>query len=440
MSRQNSDFAFANDVRAAIELRTPRTYVLLVRITLALFVTALVWAHFAVLDEVTRGEGRVIPSQQMQFVQPLEGGLVEAILVREGAIVKQGQPLVRIDDTSFSAQLGEIRERRSVLATRVVRLTAEAAGAKDLDFPPALLAASPRAVESERAVFEARTRKLVQDIEVLNQQVAQRQSELAELAAQEVRLTQGTELLTREIAITRRLFRERIVPEIEMLRTERQMSEQRGQLEVAKASMARAEVSIREAKARRENAVSTFRAVAEEELAKTQGDLSAVDETIRAAQDRVRRTELRSPVNGIVNKMSVTTIGAVVQPGQAVMEIVPMEDNLLVEGNIRPADIAFIRPGQDAVVKISAYDSTSYGSLKGKVERISADTITTDQRETFYKVIVRTERSHLGSPERPLPIMPGMVGSVEVLTGRKSVLEYLLKPARKAFGEALRER
>jgi adhesin transport system membrane fusion protein len=213
-----------------------------------------------------------------------------------------------------------------------------------------------------------------------------------------------------------------------------------GQLQVVRASIQKAEVGVREAQARRDNANSTFRATAEEELAKTFGDLSVVEETIRAAQDRVRRTDLRSPVYGIVNKVNVTTIGAVVQPGQAVIEIVPLEDTLLVEGNIRPADIAFIRPGQEAVVKITAYDSTIYGSLRGKVERISADTITTEQKETFFRVVVRTEKSHLGSETSPLPIIPGMVGSVEILTGRKSVLAYILKPARKVMSEAMRER
>jgi membrane fusion protein, adhesin transport system len=225
-----------------------------------------------------------------------------------------------------------------------------------------------------------------------------------------------------------------------MLRLDRQLAELTGQLDVARATLAKAQVGVKEAEARRSNAVSTFRAAAEEELSKAMGDFNVVDETIRAAQDRVRRTDLRAPVHGIVNKVNVTTVGAVVQPGQAVMEIVPLEDNLLVEGNIRPADIAFIRPNQNAVVKITAYDSTIYGSLKGKVERISADTITTEQKETFFRVVVRTEKSHLGTDAAPLPIIPGMVGSVEVLTGRKSVLDYVLKPVRKMSAEAMRER
>ena len=434
------DFAYANDIRAAIDMRTPKTYVLLIRVSGAMFLVALIWAYFAVLDEVTRGDGRVIPSRQMQIIQPLEGGLVEKIHVREGAVVRQGDILMRIDDTNFSAQLGEVRERRAALSARVTRLRAEASGVEKLEIPSDIAAIAPRTIEAEQSLFDARQRKLKQDIEVLNQQVAQKKAEIAELNAQDNRLSSSMELLNKELGITRRLYSQRIVPEIEMLRLDRQAAEMKGQLDVVRAGLLKADVGVREAEARRNNAVSTFRATAEEELSKTLGDLSVVEETIRAAQDKVRRTDLRSPVHGIVNKVSVTTIGAVVQPGQAVMEIVPLEDNLLVEGNIRPADIAFIRPDQDAVVKITAYDSTIYGSLKGKVERISADTITTDQKETFFRVVVRTEKNHLGSDKSPLPIIPGMVGSVEVLTGRKSVLDYLLKPARKVISEAMRER
>ena len=434
------DFAFANDVRAAIELRTPRTYIILIRSTLALLVIALIWSYFAVLDEVTRGEGRVIPWRQMQIVQSLEGGLVEAIHLREGAIVRQGNVLMRIDATNFSAQLGEVRERRLALAAKAARFKAEARGQENVAFPSDILEAAPKTVDAEKSLFEARQRKLAQDIEVIDQQVAQRQAEIGELKVQEDRLSVSFDLLNREIGIIRRLYAQKAAPEIDVLRSERQAAEMKGQLDGTRASIHKTEVGIREAQARRNNVISTFRAGAEEELSRNVADLAVVEETLRAAQDKVRRTDLRAPVNGIVNKINVTTIGAVVQPGQPLMEIVPLEDNLLVEGNIRPADIAFIRPDQEAVVKISAYDSTIYGSLKGKVERISADTITTEHKETFYRVIIRTEKSHLGSDAAPLPIIPGMIGSVEVLTGQKSILNYLLKPVRKVFSEAMRER
>jgi len=415
----SSDFAFANDVRAAAALRTPRTSRLLLFAFLALLVTFLVWAHFAILEEVKRGNGRVVPSRQTQVVQSLEGGLVSEILIQEGAIVHQGQSLMRIDDTKFAAEFGEIRERRAAMAARVARLEAEARGRSEITFPDQLDQVVPAAVATESSVFKMRAQKVAQDVDVLNQQVT--------------RLSGSLKLLERELALTRRLYEQKVVPEIEMLRLDRQATEMRGQLAEAQARIA--------------STVTSFRSQADEDLAKSKADLAVLDENIKSAQDRVRRTDLKAPVYGIVNKLNVTTVGAVVQPGANVMDIVPLDDTLLVEGRIRPQDIAFIRPNQDAVVKLSAYDSSVYGSLKGKVERISADTIVDDKapdqqerKETFYRVMVRTEKNHLGTAEDTLPIIPGMIATVEILTGQKSVLDYLLKPARTLRDEAMRER
>jgi adhesin transport system membrane fusion protein len=414
---QQSDFAFVNDVRAAAELRTPKTARMLLGASVSLLATFLIWAHFAILDEVKRGDGRVIPARQIQVIQSLEGGIIDQILVHEGDIVRRDQTLMRINDTKFASEFGEVRERRGAVAARVARLEAEVQGRRELKFADELIKSAPRAVDTEQSVFETRTRKVAQDIDVLTQQ--------------QTRLSDNLKLLNREVEITRRLFAQKVVPEIEMLRLERQASETRGQLA--------------ETQSRMENVKTAFRSQADEDLAKSKGDLAVLEENIKSAEDRVRRTELQAPVYGIVNKINLTTIGAVVQPAANLIEIVPLEDTLLVEGRVRPQDIAFIRSGQDAVVKITAYDSSVYGSLKGKVERVSADTIVDekadrDKRETFYRVIVRTDKNHLGTTERPLPIIPGMVATVEVLTGEKSVLDYLLKPARTLREEALRER
>lgn len=413
-----SDFAFANDVRAAIELRTPRTARIILAASLALMLVFVVWAHFAVLDEVKRGNAQVVPSQQIQVVQSLEGGIVGSILVKEGDIVQKGQPLLKIDDTKFSADLGEIRERRNAMAARVARLEAEAQGKDRVSFPTELIKNAPGAIKDEQSVFDSHAQKLSDDINVFKQQ--------------EQKLSDSLSSFEHEASITRPLFEQKVIPEIEMIRLDRQVSDTRGQLAEVRARIA--------------NAGASFRSQAADDLAKSKGDLAVLDENIKSAQDRVRRAELQAPVYGIVNKINVTTVGAVVQPGADIMDIVPLDDSLLVEGRIRPQDIAFIRPGQDAVVKISAYDSSVYGSLKGKVERISADTITEDRSasgqkpESFYRVMVRTDTNHLGTPDHPLPIIPGMVATVEVLTGRKSVLDYLIKPARLLREDALRER
>ncbi len=414
----SSDFAFANDIRAAVELRTPRTARMLLWATLSLFAVGLTWAHFAILDEVKRGNGRVVPSRQMQVVQSLEGGIVGSILVGEGDIVEQGQLLVRIDDTKFASEFGEVRERRAAMAARVARLEAEVQGSEKPTFPDKLKQIAPEAVATETSVFETRARKVAQDIDVLNQQVT--------------RFTDTLKFLDKEVALTRKLYDQKVVPEIEMLRLERQQTDMRGQLAEAQSKIS--------------NIVSAFRSQADEDLAKSRADLAVLDENIKSAQDRVRRTELKSPVHGVINKLNVTTIGAVVQPGADLMDIVPLDDTLLVEGRIRPQDIAFIHPQQDARVKITAYDPSVFGSLKGKVERISADTIVDDKAdrsarpETFYRVMIRTETNHLGTADSPLPIIPGMVATVEIMTGEKSVLDYLVKPARLLREEALRER
>lgn len=413
----STDFAYANDIRAAVQLRTPKTSRMLLWAFFALFVTFLVWAHFAVLEEVKRGNGKVVPSRQIQVVQSLEGGIVGDLLVQEGSVVKQGQSLMRIDDTKFASEFGEIRERQAAMAARVARLTAEANGRTEIAFPDRTEELAPASAATERSVFKTRAQKVAQDIDVLNQQIG--------------RLTQTSALLDRELTLTRKLYDQKVVPEIEMLRLERQSAEAKGQIAEARSKIA--------------SISSTFRAQADEDLAKSRADLAVLDENIKTAQDRVRRTDLRSPVRGIVNKLNVTTIGAVVQPGANLMDIVPLDDTLLVESKVRPQDIAFIRPGQDAVVKISAYDSSVYGHLDGKVERISADTILDDKGEaaqrpeTYYRVMVRTDKNHLGAEESPLPIIPGMITTVEVLTGKKSVLDYILKPARTLRDEALRE-
>jgi len=419
---QRSDFSFANDIRAATELRTPQTSRMLLFTTLGFLFVAIVWANFAILDEVKRGNGRVIPSRQTQVVQTLEGGIVGTILVREGDIVNQGEPLMRIDDTKFASEFGEVRERRAAMAARVVRLEAEAQGQDSVTFPPDLVQIAPGPVSAEKSVFETHARKLAQDIDVLKQD--------------QTRLSESLKLLDREVELTRPLFQQKVVPEIEWVRLQQREADMRGQLAGVQSKIS--------------NAKAAFRSQADDDLAKSRGDLAVLDENIKSAQDRVRRTELKSPVYGIVNKLNVTTIGAVVQPGANVMDIIPLDDTLLVEGRIRPQDIAFIRPNQPAVVKITAYDSSVYGTLKGHVERISADTIIDDKSqqqqdsqqrpENFYRVIVRTDKNYLGSSEHPLPIIPGMVTTVEIMTGEKSVLDYLMKPARMLRDEALRER
>ncbi|MBN9671088.1 HlyD family type I secretion periplasmic adaptor subunit [Roseibium aggregatum] len=430
---------YANDIRDIIQTRPPRYTTNVVRIGLLLFVVALVWAYFATLEEVTRGDGRVVPSRQIQVVQAPDTGIVEKILVREGDIIEEGQPLIEIDDTTFSSQLGEIRQRRFALLARIARLQAEA-DRTELGFPASLREAVPTLIAEEQNVFRDKNTSLENELGVLSNQASQKEQEYQELLATKTKLDNVIEIMRREVEINQRLFERKVLPEIEFLKLQRQLTESEGELEITKASVKRALAAKEEASERSRNAVSTFVSEARQQLAEARGELAVIEESMKGAADRVRRTELVSPVKGIINKLNITTIGAVVQPGADLVEIVPLEDTLLIEAQIRPKDVAFLHPGQMAQVKITAYDYSIYGGLEGKLERISADTTEDEEGNRFFRVMIRTDKNYLGSETDPLPIIPGMVASVDILTGEKSVLDYILKPIKKVRDQALRER
>jgi len=437
---RQDEFDFANDIKAAHLERAPSFAWLTLAIIFVIILVGLIWAQLAVLDEVTTGSGRVIPSRQMQVVQTLEGGIVREILIREGDTVEKNQIIMQIDDTGFASRLGEIKQRRWARQAEVARLEAEATGAEKLSLDSVLLSQAPQSVLSEQQSFRARRTKLSDEISVLRQQFIQRRSELIELRTRENKLTATQKPLQRELDLTTNLYKKGAVPEVELLRLRRQAIELNGDIEIIRAAIPRLESSILEAENRVKTVNTTFRAQARERLSVARAELAVVEESIKAATDRVFRTSLKAPVRGIVNKLNVTTIGAVVQPGKDVVEIVPLDDTLLIEAQIRPQDVAFITKGQTASVKLTAYDYSTYGALKGKVERISADTITDERSETFYRVIIRTENSTLEKGGKKLPIIPGMVASVDILTGKKTVLDYLLKPVKRVRNEAFRER
>ncbi|MDX5592883.1 HlyD family type I secretion periplasmic adaptor subunit [Pseudovibrio sp. SPO723] len=434
-----SNWDYATDIRASLQTRPPRRSANIILISLAVIIVALIWASLAELEEVTRGDGRVIPSRQIQVVQAPERGIVNQVLVEEGQIVEEGMVIVRVDDTGFSSQLGEIQQRQSALQAKAARLEAEALN-KPLVFPDAVRTHALRFALEEEQVFLANKQQQETDISVLSLQKRQKEQEREELLAEERKLQSVLETMAREVEINRALFERRVLPEIEFLRLQREFQERSGQLEIIKASIQRVKASEEELAERIESARRTFYAKSRAELADTRAQLAIVDETIKAAQDRVSRTDLRSPVYGVVNTLNITTLGAVVQPGEPLVEIVPLDDTLLIEARIRPQDVAFLHPGQEVTVKITAYDYSIYGGLKGKLERIAADSVEDEKGNRFFEVTVRTNKNYLGTKTDPLPIMPGMVASIDVLTGFKTVLHYLLKPINKVQSEALRER
>jgi adhesin transport system membrane fusion protein len=348
--------------------------------------------------------------------------------------------LLRIDDTDVSAKLGELTQKQLALKAQIARLEAEAGGSGEMKDAPDVAKLAPIAFRAEQETFASHQAKLAQDKSMLVSQQQQREQELAEYEAQHEKRVASMALLQREVDVTRKLVKSGAVPELEFLRLERQMVDAKGEVAVLAASIPKARAAVDEARAKVQFADSTMRSEAHEDLGKALGDLAIVEESLRSAQNRVVRTSVKAPVRGIVNRLGFTTIGAVVQPGFDMVEIVPIDDTLRVEVEIGPRDVAFIAPGQSARVRLTAYDYQLYGIIEGKVERISADTFTDQKERTFYKVLVQTDKNYIENNGKRYPILPGMVANVDILTGQKSVLDYVLSPILTIGHESMRER
>lgn len=436
--RYEEDLDFVDSSAAAVVQQSPRGGQALLWAVAVFFLVALIWAGNAEVDEFTRGEGRVIPSQKLQVIQNLEGGIVQEIFVREGQQVERGQPLLRIDDTLFNSSLMETDVTLDQLTVRVARLEAEAAG--ETFSPGDMPDVDPQFVAQEMALFNSRKLERETEEQVFLQQISQKQQELNELKAKVKQLEKSYELLEDELKLTRPLVKDGAVSEVEMLRLERQANDLLGELDAAKLGVPRIRAGLEEVREKLTASQLAFQSDVQKELVEARAELSRQMQTSKAAEDRVKRTLVRSPVAGTVKQMLVDTIGGVIRPGMDIVEIVPSEDKLLVEARVRPSDIAFITPGQHANVKVTAYDFAIHGGLSGQVVQISPDTIVDDEGNSFYLVEVETDKSYLGTEQQPLPIIPGMVVSVDILTGEKTVLDYILKPILKTKQLALRER
>ncbi|MCE6977816.1 HlyD family type I secretion periplasmic adaptor subunit [Pseudomonas frederiksbergensis] len=428
------------EVNKALIEDAPRVVRLTIWAIIGFFVFLMLWANFAVIDEVTKGDGKAIPSSKIQKIQNLEGGIVSELFVTEGQIVEAGAPLIRLDDTRFASNVGETEADRLSMLLRVERLSAEVDD-RPLNFPADVLKAVPTQAASEESLYISRRQQLHDEIGGLQEQLIQRQQELREFTSKQSQYRNALSLQRQEINMSEPLVAQGAVSPVEVLRLKRAEVETRGQLDATTLAIPRAESAIKEVQRKIDETRGKFRSEALTQLNEARTDLNKAQATGKALEDRVSRTLVTSPVRGIVNKLLVNTIGGVIQPGSDLVEIVPLDDTLLVEAKIRPQDIAFLHPGQDATVKFTAYDYTIYGGLKAKLEQIGADTITDEDKKTTYYIIkLRTERSHLGTDEKPLLIIPGMVASVDIITGKKTVLSYLLKPIIRARAEALHER
>jgi len=394
------------------------------------------WAAFAEIDEVTRGEGKVIPSSHVQIIQSVDGGIVSDILVQEGQTVAQGQVLLRIDPTRFLSSLRENKAQYLALQARAERLKALSEGRP---FTPSseLVKEVPETVEQERTLYYSSRDGMGANIGIARQQLEQRQQELNEAVYRRDHVTKALELAKKELSVSKPLASSGAVSEMDLLRLEREVVRLSGERSQTLAQIERLNAAIREGRQKINEVDLQFRNQVRVELSEVMGRLGALTEGSSALEDRVKHAEVKSPVRGTVKRLLVNTVGGVVQPGREVVEVVPLDDALMLEARISPKDIAFLRPGQEALVKFTAYDFSIYGGLKAVVEHIGADTVTDERGNVFYVIRVRTVQSKI---KGNLPIIPGMVAQVDVLTGKKTILQYLMKPVLRAKANAMRER
>ena len=454
-----ADLSYVDDLNAALLLKTPRYTQHLLYLIVAFVLSAILWASLAELDEVTTGIGKVIPSKQLQIVQNLEGGIVKEIFVREGEAVEPGQPLLLIDDTRFRSDLRENLQELANLQGSIARHKAALASVKvhssdqiqdwqqsvqietaPLPLDDAFKEDFPSVVQREQAALEERLNNLGSQLSIVERQVAQKEQEQNELGSKISYLQASSALAEEELAITIPLAESGVVSRVELIGLEREVNDIKGELASLQLLVPKVDFELQELISKRWELASKFRAETQDQLNELEGQWSQISESEISLQDRVDRTTVQSPVKGTVQKVNVTTVGGVIQPGMDIIEIVPVEDKLLVETKILPQDIAFLRPGLEAVVKFTAYDFAIYGGLKGKLEHISADTIQDEEGDSFYLVRILTDQNHLGEGIHQLPIIPGMVAEVDLVTGKKTVLNYLLKPILRAKETALRER
>lgn len=405
----------------------------------ALVVVFILWAAWADVDEVTKGQGQVVPAQRQQIIQHLEGGILADMLVKEGDTVEAEQVLARVDNVTAASVMRDTQTRIMEHEAAIIRLEAELTGAEPA-FSDELRAGAPQIVEAEQSAWEKRRRQQAEEDNILDSQIEQRQQELQESISRKETFADALNLAEQRQQRVASLVARKLHSEMDYLNLKQEVVRLRGEISAIANSIGKIESTLKETQQRKELSYATRESEIIAEINKRRSEQNSLKESFVAGSDRVTRTELRSPVRGIVNRILINTRGGIVKPGGDIMEITPLDDTLVVEAKVRPADIAFIHPGQSAVVKITAYDYAIYGSLGASVEQISSDTFTTPQGEVYYLVKVRTKEHSIRHGGRELPITPGMVASVDILTGKKTILEYLLKPILRAREGALRER
>lgn len=430
------DLHWQDEADLAILEQTPVKAKLLLYAIAIVLVALILWASLAKVDEVTRGEGRVIPSKQVQVIQSLDGGIVSEILVHEGQTVTVGSPLIRIDETRAVSSLRENQAQYLAFLAKQSRLRSLAED-KPFTPPPEVRSEAPEVYDQEYALYLSSQEELASAIEIARNQMVQREKELLEVQYKKEIAEKNYESANKELAANKPLLASGAVSEIDILKLEREATRARGDIDQSRAQIGRIQSAIGEARRKISEVEQNFKSKVRTELNDVTARLNSLSEVSVSLQDKVNQTTLKSPVNGKVSRLFFNTVGGVIQPGKEVLEVVPTDDALILETKIQIKDIAFIRVLQPAVVKLTAYDYSIYGALDAVVENIAADSIVDEEGNAYYLVRVRTLKSSLG---KDLPIIPGMVAQVDIMTGKKTILSYLLKPVLKAKSYAFSER
>lgn len=421
--------------------RGPHRAILILIGSLAAFLLlALIWMSLASLSIAVHAVGAVIPSSRVQNIQSLEGGIIRSIAVREGQPVKRGDLLAYLENTQFDAELGEGQQTQWATRASIERLRSELAGRAPA-FSEELRSKSPALVDEQRRLAQTRRREMEATLATIRNQITQRQEELAEARSRVQSLAALLAPARETLAMEERLQARHAGAKADLLAAQREVARIQGDLDAARISVPRVEAALGEARSKLAEVESKYRAETHRELVELESKSAALTEQLTGKRDRVQRMELRSPMDGVVNRVLINTVGGVARPGETLMELVPVQDTLLIAARVKPADIAFIHPGQQAIVRITAYDSSIFGSLDGKVVRVGADAVTDpEKKEHYFEVTLETGRNYLGKPEERLIISPGMAADASIQTGRRTIMEYLLKPVFKTFDNALRER
>jgi len=437
--RLHEDADFMAEAVAATRLQAKWSANALLYAVTSLFVCFVIWASFAEVEQLTRGMGQVVPSSETQMVQSLEGGILAELMVHEGDTVKKGDVLAKVKNVAFASDEAGIEAKAASLTLKRDRLKAEAEGR---DFVPDADTASkfPSIAANEVALHASRKQDLQNTLSLLDDKIVQAEASLREISAQVGGMSETRALLQKEVDMTRSMVAKKAAPQMNLVRLERELADLRGNMNAAsqRRDAVNAELSV--TKRERADKENRFKSEALTEISEVEANLAPLSESLKTATDRVDRSELRAPTDGIVKSIHQNTIGGVIEPAKTVMEIVPIHDDLKVTAKVSPTDIAFLKLGQKVKVKVTAYDAQRYGALDGRLTRIGADTVSDQKGNVFFEIDVVTDKNHLGTEKNPLPIMPGMVAQVDVITGNRTIMSYLMKPFLRARQEALTER